>query len=423
MASELRSTIPARPIRYLILALVTPFGLWGIGSTLIGGHGSLATTQHVPWGLWVAAYLFFIGLSTGSFLIATLGQVLGVKRLAPLAPMALIVALLSLVLGGMLIILDLGHPERIYKVLTGPNTSSVLAWMGYLYNLYFLVLLGLLHLVLRPRLVERIRTGEGPSGLYRLLALGRLSTDPRSLAGDAQWIKRLSFLGIAIAVFLQVGEGMIFAVAKARPEWFGALLPVVFLIGGFVAGGGLLTWLVATLGPQPGGERLDLARTLARITLSVLVLDLLLIFSKALSSLYGGVPHDVEAWSMTMFGPYWFVFWIVQICVGAVIPILLITLAPTRDRLGAIGLAGLLMAIGMLGARLSIVIPGQIVPTFQQLVTAYAHPRFAYGYVPSLTEWLVLIGVLAIGFWLFAAAKRFIPIGLEPSEATSQGGK
>src|SRR3989304_1156621 len=87
-------------------------------------------------GLTAALYIFFLGMSTGAYLLSSLVYVFGIKRLEAAGPMALLQALGCLVLGGFLIILDLGHPLRIYKVLLSMNPTSVMGWMGLLYNVY-----------------------------------------------------------------------------------------------------------------------------------------------------------------------------------------------------------------------------------------------------------------------------------------------
>ena len=106
-----------------ILLAATLVGLKAIVTVLADGHIGAATTQHVPWGLWVAAYIFLLGLSEGAFLLFTLGYVFGVKKLEAAGPLALVQAFLCLVLGGALIVLDLGHPERMYLVLFSMNLN------------------------------------------------------------------------------------------------------------------------------------------------------------------------------------------------------------------------------------------------------------------------------------------------------------
>ena len=59
-------------VGYIILSIATLAGVWAVLDTLLNGHININTTQNVPWGLWVALYIYFLGLSAGSFLLSTL---------------------------------------------------------------------------------------------------------------------------------------------------------------------------------------------------------------------------------------------------------------------------------------------------------------------------------------------------------------
>ena len=410
-----------RLLGYLALFLATVVGCWAILTTLRQGHIHEATTQHVPWGIWIAAYIYLLGLSIGCFLLSTLFYVFHVKRLETAAPMALVAALGGLILGSLLITLDLGHPERAYLLVFSFNPTSVMAWMGLLYFIYALVLLAQLYLAFRPGFVRRIETGEGPTWLYRLCSLGRQSLTPEVLRRERSWLKTLGILGIPVAVVALWAEGAIFAVAKARPNWFGGLFPIVVLVSALASGGALLTLLTALFSRLPREPKREMVRLLARLTVGILVFDLVLIASDVLTTLYGAVPHDTEAWLVTLFGPYWWVFWFVQLTAGAVVPILLISLPRTRNRVGWLGLAGSLMLLGMVAARVTLVIPAQITPAFELLAGSYHHSRYALGYFPSLHEWLVILGVMALGVWMFLAAFRLFPLEVA-MKPTQEGG-
>lgn len=392
------------------LIVLTIVGAWALGLSLAKGHGILATTQHVPWGLWVAGYIFFLGLSAGSFLLSTLVYVFGVKRLEPVGPLALLQALACLLLGGLLIVMDLGHPERVYKVLTSGNPTSVMAWMGFFYNLYIAIVLVELYLALRTRLVER----GASSRLYRWLAFGSRRLDEASRARDRLCLKVLGMVGIPVAIIVHGGVGSIFAVAKARPAWFSGLFPIVFLVSALASGGALLTWLVATTSRLAPDRKAALTKDLARMSLGILCFDLLLLTSEVLVTFYGNVPHETTGWSLTLFGPYWGVFWFVQLGLGFLVPVLLVSLPRTRSSTPALGAAGLLIVLGALGARLNLVIPAQIQPAFDALPAAYQHTRWALGYTPNFVEWGVLAGTFALGAWLFLAAWAFLPLEERP---------
>jgi len=390
----------------LTLAVLSVLGIWAIALTLVEGHVHATTTQFVPWGLWVAFYIFFLGLSAGSFLLSTLVYVFGVRRLEPVGPLALLQALGCLVLGGFLIVMDLGHPERIHLVLLHGSPTSVMAWMGILYNLYVAVVLAELYLAIRPRLVLLGRR----STFHRLLSLGSTRLDGDSLARDRRWLRMLGIVGIPVAIAVHGGVGSIFAVAKARPGWFSGLFPIIFLVSALASGGALLAFLVAAFSPMEPMRKLGIVRDLVRLALGILCFDVLLLGSEILVTFYGNVPHESVGWKLTLFGPFWWVFWFVQIGLGLIVPIVLVAAPQTRERLGALSSAGFLMVTGVLGARLNLVIPPQIQPPFDGLPEAYHHARWALGYVPSGVEWLVGLGTIALGTWLFLLARRVLPL-------------
>ena len=395
-----------KAIGYWILALLTIAGVLATGSALLGGHGSVNTTQHVPWGLWVAFYIFFLGLSAGAFLLSSLIYVFGVRRLEPAGPLALLQALGCLLLGGFLIVMDLGHPERAYKVLTSMNPTSVMGWMGIFYNLYIVIVVAELYLALRPTLVEWGKT----SRFYRILGLGSRQVDETALQRDRRWLRNLGILGIPVAVIVHGGVGSIFAVAKARPGWFSGLFPIVFLISALASGGALLTFLTAAFSRLPAERKGELVRDLARLSFGILCFDLLLLASEVLVTLYGNVPLESVAWKLTFFGPYWWVFWGLQLGAGFLVPMVLVAAPRFRRSLAAQGAAGFLMVAGILGARMNLVIPAQIQTALPGLSEAYHHERWAAGYFPSPTEWLVALGTVAAGFWLFLIARRILPL-------------
>ncbi|MFQ5929610.1 MAG: NrfD/PsrC family molybdoenzyme membrane anchor subunit, partial [Acidobacteriota bacterium] len=402
----------------LILSIVTLAGIWVVLNTLLEGHIHSNTTQHVPWGLWVALYIYFLGISEGSFLLSTLVYVFGVKRLEAVGPLALLQALGCVLLGGFLVVMDLGHPFRVYMVLTSFNPTSVMSWMGLFYNFYILIVLVALYLALRPELVRNVQIGKRPAWLYRCLSLGSTDLGPTSLERDARWLRILGILGIPVAIIVCGGVGALFAVAKARPNWFSGLFPIIFLVSALVSGGALLTFLSAVFSKRPREQKLPLLRDLARLTIGILCFELLLLVSEILVTFYGYVPFEVTGWSLTLFGPYWWVFWFVQLLIGAVVPIVIVLTPKWNSSIQWLGLAGFLVAFGILGARLNIVIPPLIAPALGGMPEAYHHFRNAVGYFPSLQEWLVAVFAFALGTWLLLGAVKVLP--LEPTGGKSQ---
>ncbi|GIW43264.1 MAG: hypothetical protein KatS3mg077_0546 [Candidatus Binatia bacterium] len=123
------------------------------------------------------------------------------------------------------------------------------------------------------------------------------------------------------------------------------------------------------------------------------------------------MPHEATAWSLTVFGPSWWVFWFAQIGLGFPMPVPLVSLPSTRSTgTFPLGAAGLFMVMGVFGARLNLLIPATIQPAFDALPGAYHLVRWALGYAPNAVEWGVLAGRFALGAWLFLAARKFLPL-------------
>lgn len=406
----------------LILAALSAAGIWAIAVRLRDGLMVTHMTQHVPWGLWISLYIYFIGLSAGSFLLSTLIYVFGAKRFEAVGPLALIQALGCLLLGLLLVQVDLGRPERFLNIFLYWNPTSVLAWECLFYAGYAAILLVEILIVMRKAFVERARAGGTCAALCRLLAFGgALPADWDRTA--ARWMKTLGIIGIPVAIGVHGGTGAIFAVVKSRPTWYTGLFPILFLVSALASGGALLTFLAAVTSQLPLPRRTDLLQGLARMTVGIVCLDLLCVASETLVVFYGGMPHHREGWHQILFGPFAWVFWGVQLGLGALLPILIVSGRGTGRSPGWLGLSGLLVVLGVMGVRLNIVIPAQIPPEFAGLPAAYDHARFAYGYFPSANEWLVGLGTCALGFLAFLGLRRILPLAeAEQTAATHAAG-
>ena len=140
----MRLDIASKPVAIplgLVWGAALVIGLVGVGLRLATGHELANYTSSIPWGLWVAAYVYLIGLSAGAFLISALIFVFGMRSLEPIGKLALFTALTALVASLVTIWLDLGHMERFYYVFTRGDPESMMAWMVWLYTAYFILLI------------------------------------------------------------------------------------------------------------------------------------------------------------------------------------------------------------------------------------------------------------------------------------------
>lgn len=405
-----------RRLGYLILFLATAVGIVAMGQSFADGLILSNMTQHVPWGLWIVLYIYFIGVSVGSFLLSTLIYVFGIKKLEPVGRIALFQALLCMLIGLFLIFMDLGHPERFFHVFTSLNPTSVLSWESILYTVYCTLILLSLYYAMRIDFIKLSQKSVRLQWLYKIFTLGSRNITAVSADNDRRWLKVLGMIGMPVAIGVHGGTGAIFAVAKARPLWFSGLFPIVFLVSAVASGCALLTFLTIVFLRRSAEEKMVLVRSLAHITLGFLCLDILLLISEMLVSLYGGIPREVSGWRMTYSGYFGGVFfWLLQLGIGGLVPIILIAHPKTSRSISALGLASLLVLVGILGVRINIVIPPLLNPVFELLPEAYHHVRYARGYMPSLHEWLVGLGSVTFIIWGLLFANKILPLS-GPSE-------
>jgi molybdopterin-containing oxidoreductase family membrane subunit len=105
----------------------------------------------------------------------------------------------------------------------------------------------------------------------------------------------------------------------------------------------------------------------------------------------------------------WWVFCGWQLTLGTLIPIVLLAGRHTRSNPRYVSLAGLLIALGFIGLRLNIVIPALATEEISGLSDAIASPRLSTDYSPSVSEWLLTVGIVGFGMLLFGLGEKLLP--------------
>jgi molybdopterin-containing oxidoreductase family membrane subunit len=392
---------------WVLGAILCVAGVFGLYDRLIYGHIHANYGSIVTWGLWVAAYIYFIGLSAGSFLISSLVYVFNVKRFEGIGRLAVFTALVTLLLALLSIVVDLGHMGRAWHVVMYPNFKSPMAWMIWLYTAYMLLLMAEMWFLLRRDLVVG-STEPGLRGrIYTLLALGSSDSTDASAVRDRRVVRVLATIGVPLAIMFHGGVGALFGVVAARPHWHSGLFPILFVLSALVSGGALLTLAAAIF--QGGWTRnRDTVIALGQLVLGLLLLDVLFQVSEMLVAFRGGIPGHIAGMKLVISGPYWWVFWGWQVVLGTLVPILLLAL-PTRHDPRWVSLAGFLIAAGLFGLRLNIVIPGLAVEEIQGLSNAISSLRTNPHYFPSSSEFLLTAGIVGLGLLIFGAGEMLLP--------------
>ncbi|MCL4425142.1 MAG: polysulfide reductase NrfD [Firmicutes bacterium] len=342
----------------LILGLGVILGLYGFWSFTSQGHTGLGYTSYVPWGLWVVFYTSLVGMSVGAFLVTFLAYGLGISTMKPAARVAPVISLVSLFAGLLFIVLDLGHWERVFNLLFSLNPRSPMAYLGWLYLLYTLLLLFLL---------GALRGGKEDS------------------------LTRLALAGLVISFFVALGEGSLFSVLRARIYWNNGLTLLRYLAGAYMAGVALTLLLASSWkGLQ------DSLRPLSRLSLGLVLISFFLELIDLGVAFNSGNAHELEAHRMVLFGSGAWLFWLIQLGLGVVLAAALLWNGQKTGRTGTLGLAASAVLLGYLAAKFNLVLPGQQTSLLPGLVEAFSHPKLVLSYAPTSAEVLVVIGLLSL---------------------------
>lgn len=363
--------------------------LWGLGGLafvvgLVGlvqrattGHTLAGYGTYIPWGLWVAMYIFFVGMASGAFMFAALDFLFGVPLFKGTGRTALWVALVSLGVGLFQIWIDLGRPERIWRVYLQPDLSeSVMAQIVWGYTVF---------------------------GLITVVALVLATRKPAS-----RWLKALTIVGLFLSLFLSGGVGALLGVAASKPFWHVGLFPAQFPVFALASGAAAMLVVIGLFGDSKDERHKQQLRVLALTTLGLQIVKLYFVWADYSQSLYGGVPENVAAVNEILYGPYWWAFWIFQIGLGSLVPLIILVQPKLARHDSWAAWAGVLVLIGFAVARATIVFPALTVPAFEELRTAYVGPGLNLTYFPTATEWLVSLWAVAVGLLAFLAGNRFL---------------
>lgn len=358
-----------KKVLYAVCILALLFGAWGVVDRLNTGHQNANYGSYVVWGLWVAMYLFFAGTAAGSFMFATLDFLFNIKLFKGTGKVALWTGLVSLAAALLSIWLDLGHMERIWKVYFQANFSSVMAQMVWGYSFFGLLLLASLFFATRK-----------PEG---------------------KALRILMIIGVPLSLFVSGAVGALLGVNAGRAFWHVGLLPVQFPVFSLASGFAAMLIIVGLFGSKEDTRRSQQLWIIGLVTAVLQIVKLYFLWADFSQSIYGNVPQNVAAVNQVLFGSYGWVFWIGQLLLGSLIPIIILTQRKWAMQPLIAGWTGVLVLIGFAIARANIVFPALTVPELDALTTAFSGPHLSFEYFPSLMEWAVTIGISGLAVLAF----------------------
>ncbi|RMF10494.1 MAG: hypothetical protein D6762_01395 [Candidatus Neomarinimicrobiota bacterium] len=412
-----------KQVFWMATILAFGFGLLGFFDRMANGHLHADYGSYVPWGLWVAGYIYLIGLSAGAFLMSALVYVFRIEAFEKIGRLALLTALATLIGALLCIWFDLGHMGRAWRLVARTNFGSVMGWMAWLYGSYFVLLLFEFRFATRAELTAHHSVRTTSPLVQKLVGFDPTQPEAHPVEKDLKVLRILGSVGIPLAIAFHGSVGAIFGSVGARPYWNSGLTPIIFLVGAATSGGALLALVTAVFGIRTQREQdRRIVYLIGRLVLVLLAMDVLLEWSEMSIGLWSSLPSESESIRLVLFGHFWWVFWFVHVGFGILVPGLLLLFKPRS--LTAVALAGLLITVTFISVRLNIVIPALAVPELEGLRYAFTGPGLKFDYFPSLMEWQLFLFTISLSAMVFLAGIQWLPVvDYSVENPGSEGGK
>ncbi|OAN50567.1 molybdopterin oxidoreductase [Paramagnetospirillum marisnigri] len=354
------------------------------------GHWVTGMTNQVVWGMPHVFAVFLIVAASGALNIASMGSVFGREAYQPLARMSGLVAMALLAGGLMVLVLDLGRPDRLIVAMTHFNLKSIFTWNVVLYSGFFAVVAAYLWTMMDWRLKRFYKPAALAAFLWRLV--------------------------------LTTGTGCIFGFLVAREAYGAAVMAPLFIAMSFAFGlaAFILVLLYAAKTTRRPLDEALLGRMVRLLGLFVAA-NLYFVALHHLTQLYFAGRGGVEAFILAGGTIHTLLFWGVQVGLGGVLPLVMAFGGCRHSVRKRATMASLLVVLGGMAQVYVLIIGGQAWPLDlfpgMEVSSSFADGRI-HAYTPTLPEVVLGLGGMAVAGLIILvgiSALRLLPAEIRDS--------
>jgi molybdopterin-containing oxidoreductase family membrane subunit len=393
-----------------LLCIVCIIGLYSYIQQLRNGLGITGMRDYVSWGIYISNFVFFVAISLVGSLITAVLYLLNVSWRAPLTRIAETIAVAAIVFAGLIIIVDMGRPDRILNMFIYGRIQSPIVWDVIVVMTYMTISILLLYFPLLPGIAFcRDRLTDIPKWqkwMYKFLAIG-WQNKPEQYKIVKRAVAILSVLIIPVALSIHTVTSWLFATTY-RPGWDSTNFGAYFVSGAFLVGaGGVIAGMYIFTRFYDRYDQYITDKHFDRMGKLLVLLSLVYMYFTINEYLVPGYKMKAEetAHLRELFsGKYAPMFWAVQVF-GMVIPVIVLLFKKGRRPLPMFIIA-VMVVVGAWFKRYLIVIPTLLHPLLpmQETPEAWSH------YVPTLKEWSITLGSLSGALLIITIFVRYFPV-------------
>ena len=365
--------------------------------------------DYVSWGMYIANFVFFVATSLVGMLISSVLGMIGFKWVKPIARIAEIIAVAFAAIAGLVIVSDMGRPERLPYVFMYGRIQSPILWDVTVVTTY-LVLSTLLYFIpLIPDLaISKGRIGHTPKWLqstYETLSV-KWNHTPKQYQILLKLVRILLILIIPTAFAIHTVTSWLFAVTT-RPGWDSTIFGPYFLTGAFVAGSAAVVIMMYIIRTNYKFEKyltdyhFDM---MGKLIVLVSIVYLYFNINEFLIPAYKLKTAEAIHLQELFVGEHAFMFWSVQLS-GLILPIILLLFKFFRKPF-PIFIIGIVMLIASWFKRLLIVVPTQENPFLPRQFV----PDAWMVYQPTIVETAITMGTILMAVMIITVLVKFFPV-------------
>lgn len=393
-----------------VLIIICLIGVYAYYRQLKYGLVVTNMRDYVSWGIYISNFVFFVAISLVGSLITAIFRLANVHWSTPLTRIAEIIAVSAIMFASLIIIVDMGRPERLVNVIAHGRIQSPITWDVVVITTYFFISLMLLYLPLLPdlKIMNSLKETKRPkwlSRLYQFLGSFWKGTDGQKKINNRA-IAILCILIIPVAFSIHTVTSWLFATTY-RPGWDSTNFGAYFVSGAFLVGSGAVVIAMYMFRRFYKLEKYITESHFNHMGKIVVLLAFLYLYFNVNEYLIPAfkMKKPEEAHLTTLFaGEFAPLFWF-AIVIGMIIPIFIMLNKKGRKPLPMF-IAGILVVVGAWFKRYLIVTPTMLHP----FLPMQEVPENFKTYFPSWEEWAIAMGSLAGALLIITFFVRIFPI-------------
>lgn len=398
-------------LEYWIIFLVFCMGMgaYFYVQQLREGLGITGMRDIVSWGLYISTFVFFIAISLIGSLTSAILKLLNQHWATPITRLGEIVAIGALIGALLIIVIDMGRPERLWHIVVFGRLQSPIVWDIIVVNTYLFISILLFYLPLIPDLHILRQKGLVRQGIKekaaRCLTFGWQATHEQHETLHKA-LQALMIIVIPVAISIHTVTAWLFA-STLRPGWDSTNFGPYFVTGAFVAGAALMIVLIFGIRKIFGLQEYISPLHFNRMGMLLVLLMLIYLYfniNEYLVPAYKMRLPEKKLLDSLFTGEYAYLFWFSQIG-GLIIPCLLLIFRPMRKPL-PLTIISFIVLLAAIIKRYLIVVPTLTHP----FLPVQNYPNYFQHYTPTFPEVMITIGCGAVVLLVITLLVKAFPI-------------